>query len=443
MDEDAAAPLPPLDDIARQIVGEFETAWASARPTIRPFLEKHPARPLRLLVELAAIDLEHRVKRGEDATPERYEAEFPELATDAACVVELRQARTRGQAVLTTGFVTGHDQSFGLARAVDDASLTRSGTVVGTPMFMSPEQALGGTVDHRADLFSLGSLMYVMASGQAPFRAPSTVAVIKRLVDEMPRPIEEIIPETPPWLVDTISRLHAKKPEDRIQTAREVERLLANAQTADALAVQHPSGAKHAAAGCTAASPVAGTAPRALGWVATAVAVASLAGAAALYRHANTAPGVASSPLGTPPASPGPATFATRPALATPAPPLAVAPFDAAQARDHQEEWSKHLGVPIETTNSIGQTLVLIPPGQFTMGNESQSVSVTLTTPYRIGQTEVTQRQWKQVMGTEPWKGKPHATAGEDIAATQMRWGEAVDFCSRLTINTGACLRCA
>ena len=61
---------------------------------------------------------------------------------------------------------------FGLARAVDDASLTRSGVVTGTPQYMSPEQTRSEAVDHRTDLFSLGSTLYALCTGHAPFRAP-------------------------------------------------------------------------------------------------------------------------------------------------------------------------------------------------------------------------------------------------------------------------------
>ena len=116
---------------------------------------------------------------------------------------------------------------FGLARAADDASLTQSGTVAGTPMYMAPEQAEGKTIDQRADLFSLGSVFYVMLSGRPPFRASGTMAVLKRVCEDAPRPIREIIPEVPEWLCDIISKLHAKKPEDRYQTAKEVADLLA------------------------------------------------------------------------------------------------------------------------------------------------------------------------------------------------------------------------
>jgi serine/threonine protein kinase len=116
---------------------------------------------------------------------------------------------------------------FGLARAGDDASLTHSGVVAGTPMYMSPEQADGLAVDFRSDLFSLGSVLYVMCTGRPPFRAPSPMAVLKRVCEETPRPIREINPELPPWLGELVARLHAKAPGDRFTSAREVADLLA------------------------------------------------------------------------------------------------------------------------------------------------------------------------------------------------------------------------
>ena len=67
---------------------------------------------------------------------------------------------------------------FGLARAVDDASFTRSCFIAGTPEYMAPEQANGEHVDHRIDLFSLGSVMYAMCTGQSPFRRETTMGVL-------------------------------------------------------------------------------------------------------------------------------------------------------------------------------------------------------------------------------------------------------------------------
>lgn len=115
---------------------------------------------------------------------------------------------------------------FGLARAVDDAALTQSGMVSGTPMYMAPEQARGESPDHRSDLFSLGSVLYVMVTGRPPFRANSSLAVMARVAEAAPRPIREIIPETPSWLCDIIAKLHAREPEDRYACAEEVAKVL-------------------------------------------------------------------------------------------------------------------------------------------------------------------------------------------------------------------------
>jgi hypothetical protein len=115
---------------------------------------------------------------------------------------------------------------FGLARTADDASVSQSGLVAGTPMYMAPEQARGEALDHRADLFSLGSVLYSMTSGRPPFRAATPLAVMKRVAEDTPRPIRQIIPEVPQWLCDIIARLHAKDPGQRFPSAAAVADLL-------------------------------------------------------------------------------------------------------------------------------------------------------------------------------------------------------------------------
>jgi len=115
---------------------------------------------------------------------------------------------------------------FGLARAVDDASLTQSGVVAGTPHYMAPEQARGEPADPRADLFSLGGVLYAMCAGHPPFRARGSLAVLKRVCEDTPRPVREISPETPDWLAALIARLLAKDPAERFQSATEVAELL-------------------------------------------------------------------------------------------------------------------------------------------------------------------------------------------------------------------------
>ena len=115
---------------------------------------------------------------------------------------------------------------FGLARAADDMAITRAGEVFGTPQYMSPEQARGEHVDQRSDLFSLGSVLYAMCTGRPPFRGDSLVAVIKRVTEDTPRPIAEVNPEVPAWLVAMVNRLLEKDPDRRFQTAAEVGEVL-------------------------------------------------------------------------------------------------------------------------------------------------------------------------------------------------------------------------
>ena len=115
---------------------------------------------------------------------------------------------------------------FGLARAVDDASVTRTGVIAGTPQFMSPEQARGEAVDHRSDLFSLGSVLYAACTGRPPFRADSTFGILRRITDNEPSAIREINSDIPNWLCQVVTKLHAKSPDDRYQSAEQVAGLM-------------------------------------------------------------------------------------------------------------------------------------------------------------------------------------------------------------------------
>jgi hypothetical protein len=111
---------------------------------------------------------------------------------------------------------------FGLARAANDAALTQSGVAAGTPLYMSPEQTQGDKVDHRSDLFSLGSVLYTLGTGFPPFRADSTMGVLNRISNQPPRPIRETIPDFPPDLEKIIMQLLEKDPEKRFQLAADV-----------------------------------------------------------------------------------------------------------------------------------------------------------------------------------------------------------------------------
>jgi eukaryotic-like serine/threonine-protein kinase len=117
---------------------------------------------------------------------------------------------------------------FGLARTVDDATLTRSGTLAGTPHYMSPEQASGQSVDQRSDLFSLGSAIYFMCTGRPPYRSDSPMAVLNRICHEPHRPLDDVNPDVPIELAELVDRLLAKNPADRFATAEDVESHLAS-----------------------------------------------------------------------------------------------------------------------------------------------------------------------------------------------------------------------
>lgn len=115
---------------------------------------------------------------------------------------------------------------FGLARAADDASLTHSGMIAGTPMFMAPEQARGDAMDCRSDLFSLGSVIYMMCAGQPPFRAETMIGVLNRICNSEPRRLRELNSDVPEWLECLVQRLMAKSSEQRFQSAAEVAQIL-------------------------------------------------------------------------------------------------------------------------------------------------------------------------------------------------------------------------
>jgi serine/threonine protein kinase len=128
--------------------------------------------------------------------------------------------------LLENGMMCVKLTDFGLARTIDDARLTRSGFLAGTPEYMAPEQARGEALDYRADLYSLGSVLYALCTGRPPFAAQSTLVVVKRVSEEQPSSIRELRPDLPDWLANIIARLHALQPADRFSCASEVADLL-------------------------------------------------------------------------------------------------------------------------------------------------------------------------------------------------------------------------
>ena len=102
-------------------------------------------------------------------------------------------------------------------------SITEHGRLLGTPAYMSPEQAEGGTVDHRSDVFAMGVLLYELATGRRPFAGKSPSSVISAILRDEPESLTELRPELPPELARIVRRCLAKQPDERFQTALDVK----------------------------------------------------------------------------------------------------------------------------------------------------------------------------------------------------------------------------
>ena len=117
---------------------------------------------------------------------------------------------------------------FGIARALHGASttMTQTGMVMGTPQYLSPEQALGKAVDHRSDLYATGCLLYELLSLRPPFTGETPLSVVYQHVQDIPTPPSEASDACPPELDGMVMRSLAKEPDDRFQTAEEMRGLV-------------------------------------------------------------------------------------------------------------------------------------------------------------------------------------------------------------------------
>ncbi len=432
---------------------------------------------------------------------------------------------------------------FGLARTADDASMTQSGMIAGTPLYMAPEQTLGHKLDHRADLFSFGSVLYQMISGRPPFRAPTTIAVLKRVAEDTPRPITEIIPEVPGWMCRLIGHLHAKNPAERYGSAKEVSDLLAQClaeveegrkpKIAPPSRTMDESDKRVRRRGGKRVSnrPLLRIAALVLLFLVAGFGITEATGVSTLtdnvirlttgsgtlvietddenvkvvidgagnevtlrgggVEELTLRPGdykIAALKDGKPVKqqlvsitrngrtvvriSLEPATAAASSNSAKPpdratdpwpkdAPPPAIAPFDAVQAKQYQQAWAKYLGVPVDNSNSLGMKLRLIPPGRFRMRPDYE---VTITKPFRLGTYEVTIAQFREFVEETEYKTSAEVTGngkhvyrvggalenradytwnhtdvnrGDNYPVAQISWDDAAMFCEWLTGKTG------
>jgi len=208
---------------------EARSAAAVVHPHVVPIqtVDEHDGLPYLVMPVVEGRSLQQRVE-------EHGPLEIVEVVRIAAQVAQgLAAAHAQGlvhrdikpaNILLENGVERVQITDFGLARAADDASMTRSGIIAGTPQYMSPEQAHGDEIDHRSDLFSLGSVMYFMLTGRSPFRAETTMGVLNRIAHDEPRRLRSIRPEIPAWLEKTVMRLLEKKPSNRPESAASVAR---------------------------------------------------------------------------------------------------------------------------------------------------------------------------------------------------------------------------
>ena len=124
---------------------------------------------------------------------------------------------------------------FGIARVLGSEHFTHGGYMMGTPAYMAPEQVLGREIDGRADLYSVGVVLYRLLSGHLPFKADTAISMVQMQISEAPTPIAVFRPDLPEWCTAIVDRALAKSPSDRFQSAEEFRAALIGAVTPQAL----------------------------------------------------------------------------------------------------------------------------------------------------------------------------------------------------------------
>ncbi|MFN2572501.1 MAG: serine/threonine-protein kinase [Gemmatimonadales bacterium] len=131
--------------------------------------------------------------------------------------------------VLVTDFGIAKAAQAAQAATPGGAQLTSEGMIIGTPQYMSPEQASGDTLDGRSDIYSLGIVLYQMLSGAPPFDGPSSASILAQQLTQDPTPIRRLRPDVPEEMAFVLERMLAKDPTKRFQTATDVSRALVDA----------------------------------------------------------------------------------------------------------------------------------------------------------------------------------------------------------------------
>jgi class 3 adenylate cyclase/Flp pilus assembly protein TadD/predicted Ser/Thr protein kinase len=127
---------------------------------------------------------------------------------------------------------------FGIARSLDPSAISQTMTMIGTPAYMAPEQAMGKPVDNRTDIYAFGIMLYEMVTGRPAFRADTAVAVLLQQVTGTPQSPRDILPSLPVYVSDTILRCLEKDPANRFASMEELLAALAKKEVGGQIAQQ-------------------------------------------------------------------------------------------------------------------------------------------------------------------------------------------------------------
>jgi len=363
------------------------------------------------------------------------------------------------------------------------ADLTGTGAVMGTVDFMSPEQALDTrTADARADIYSLGCSLFYLLTGMATYPGDT---LVKKILAHREQPVPSLCaarPEAPADVETVFQKMVAKRPEERYQSMTELIAALEACGNGNEPTVvfQEPVG-PGTGTGLTnflkdifsapkklihtdkvAQLPIGKNKKRLLligvGSLGVLILLAGLVlkpktedGFVPVTKEFEIESG------GRRPITANLLPEKSRQNWPSDAPPPAIAPFNAEQAKEHQEAWAKYLKVPVDYENSIGMKFRLIPPGEFMMGStpteiedlrskdygdpnwrrwvesEGPEQDVVLSQPFFLGIHEVTQREYETIMGTNPSQMPTLAHENSQLCPVDsVSWTDALAFCDRL-----------